>query len=76
MSPDPAGSTSVAGSGREMNDCLRPFCRESLQNGAFVSNIDWMEANIGENCLKILLFDLGIVEVVEIINDRNRVPIG
>ena len=65
----PLDGRSHPGTGSEMKDCLRPFGRESLQHGVFVSNIDGMEADIGENHLQILPFDLGIVEVVEIIDD-------
>jgi hypothetical protein len=67
---------SYAGSRSEMRDRVGSFCGKCAQDGVFVSNIDCVETNIGENRLQIFSFDPGIVEVVEIINDRDRVPIG
>ena len=67
---------SDACSGGEMYDCVRSFRRESVQNGILVSNIDCVEANVGENRLQILPFDLGIVKVVKIIDHGDRVPLG
>jgi hypothetical protein len=59
-----------------MDHGVGPLRSKCAQNSVFVSNIDGMETNVGENRLQIFSFDLGIVKVIEIINDRDSVPIG
>ena len=49
---------------------------DSVQNGIFVSNIDRMKADVGDEWLQILPFNQRIVKIVKIVDDGDRVPIG
>ena len=62
--------------GGEMNDRLRPFRRDSAQNGILVSDIDRVQANVGDECLEIPPFNQRIVKVIKIVDYADRMPFG
>ena len=64
------------GSGGEMGHGVGPLRSKCAQNSVFISNIDGMETNVSENRSQISSFNLGVVKVIEIIDDRDSVPIG
>src|SRR5271165_7054371 len=43
--------------GGEMYDCVRFVRRDSIQNGILISEIDCVQANVGDKCLEILPFN-------------------
>src|SRR5262249_31974929 len=55
----------------KMHDSVRLFSREDVRHGFLVPDIDFVNANLGTNRLKILFLDKRVVKIVEIVNNRD-----
>jgi hypothetical protein len=64
-----------AGTRREMNNSIRQFRGKRTENCFPVPDIQRIKVNVRQNSLDVFPFDPRIVKVVEVIDDRDGMPI-
>jgi hypothetical protein len=56
-----------------MHNSVRVFGRNYIGDGLLIPDIDFVNVDPAANRFEILLLDSGIVEIIEIVDDRDAV---